>query len=204
MIWIMSGIEVFLLCIIYALYRKKEIGRIVLVLLMPFVLIPYCTVMFAYVCRQDIMQGKMFPKIAPLVMTFIPPDDLYTPLGSCVLQPNREEYILDIKHTYIGKYNIDLLFPYTGISTIPNYEVRLWVGCVVSDGDKEIFKRNPGIGDRFWGNSEYGNFCIGYDVPRDIPIGVTLRYKIIVEGDIAEHINNIGGAKVAISKGYTN
>ncbi|MFC1753625.1 hypothetical protein ACFL96_09575 [Thermoproteota archaeon] len=193
-----------LIIILFALsfvFKKKVLRLVSLVLFLIFFVIPLCFVAFLGINKDQIIQGKMLsPKIGSLLLLAVPPEDLFVPLASVDLKADQREYEFIIIHKYVGNHGAFIKFrrpesmdEITGIGL----KARL---TVEQDGEM-IYDKTSDIQSRYWGKSESGLSLNPYYVPDDLPVGIALKVKVFIEGDIGDILERFEDVKVVLCKG---
>jgi len=76
-----------------------------------------------FVLKGPIQEGKIFKNttIAPLLNLISPPPDLYLPLSTINLEPQKTEYILNFSNKYLGNHGLMVSSPKPAKEENPNY-----------------------------------------------------------------------------------
>lgn len=111
-----------------------------------------------FIFKGPIQEGKIFKNstLGPLLNLISPPPDLYLPLGTINLEPQKTEYTFRLSNKYLGNHGLMVSSPKPAKEENPNYS-DISVTLSVSDGEKELFKMGPERASQFLGIEDYGN-----------------------------------------------
>ena len=148
--------------------------------------------------KQRIQQGRFLPGLSSLFRLAFPPDDLWTPLASTSLDSSKTKYEFTFHHKYSGQHEIDIVFPKTGKTSVPQHNLSLLVS--IASRESAPFHRSSSRISSFDGISEDGLSFITYSVPDDVPVLEQVVATITLKGDIRHFLDQYGNAQLIIRK----
>ena len=155
--------------------------------------VPVILVGLLFAFKAPIQQGKIFKNttLGPLLNLVSPPPDLYNPLASIELEPEKTEYILLFSHRYIGNHALMVSSSKPVIEKNPKYD-DIAVSFSVFGSKEEVYitaNEKPG---QFWGRNDYGAFLASYKVPKDLPTSKQLTATVIISGNLKGFLERRG------------
>lgn len=154
-----------------------------------------------FILKGPIQEGKILQNttLGPLLNLIAPPPDLYNPLSSIKLEPEKTEYVLNFSNKYLGNHGLLVSSSDPAKEEYPDYS-DISVTFSVFDGQKELFKMGPERASQFSGLDDYGAFLTWYKVPRDLPVSKQLTAKVVFSGNLKGFLERRGHTELKIEK----
>ena len=184
--------------VLYALGARSR--KILAVPVVGFVLFPVVFVAVLYFSRLSIQQGRVLPGLGPILSLVFPAADLYEPLAIVPLESGKTEYELVWDHKYVGRHALAVSIPgkAKGMTAM---EPKLTVKMEVLEDEQLIFGGGTGKASLYWGKDHYGSHLAWYRVPRDQPVGISLKGTVTVtSGNLDLFLENYPGASLRVVK----
>ncbi len=190
---------IIILLVIAFLFTKKALRRIAGLLIVLFFILPLSLVIFLGIFKDQIQQGKILPKIGPLLLLISEPKDLWKPLASNIISKDRQEYEFFITHKYVG--NHDMVISFKRLEPMEIAEHNLKIRLTVEKDGKILYDRMTQKAISYWGKEDSELMFQRYEVPEDLPVNTLLKAKVYIEGDIGDFIKRYGPTKIVLKKG---
>ncbi len=176
---------------------KGTTRKISLTLLCIVLLIPLCLILLI----KPSQQGKIFPRWGKISLLFSEPADLWIPLVKAPLNKNIHEYVFPLSHTYVGHYNIEILFLEKKINVWKIDKSDISMSVSFYDSETLLFSKISSYVGGFKGSQGSGLTFIRYSLPEDLPINRKLNAEIEITGNINDFMSKYGDAQIVIKKG---
>ena len=200
MVLLLAGYAVILILLICGIAAfKGNLRKICTSLVMCLVVIPTVLICLVYVFKSEIQQGKFLPNLAPILILLSPPQDLFNPLVTENIDPNRKDYKFQFRHKYVGNHHVELAFSKNAPESKASDNLELHY--VVKNGNKVLFQQNSKVTSQYWGQNQNGLIFITYAIPQALPVNVTVDATVTVSGDIKAFLKDHGPTQVVVRKG---
>ncbi len=163
--------------------------------------IPTILVGLLFAFKGPIQQGKLLKNttIGPFLNLISPPSDLYFPLASIKMEPEKTEYILSFSHKYLGNHALTATSPKPVKEANPIYS-DISITLSISDGAIKLLSMEPNKANQFFGRTDYGAFLARYKVPKDLPVSKPLTATVIISGNLSGFLERRGATFLTIKK----
>lgn len=179
---------------------KKSRHKTFLLITTVIVITPLACILLLGAFKSQIQQGKFFPKLGTLLLLIAPPDDIWTPLGASILEPNKQEYSFEIIHKYVGNHNV--LISFKKLKSMEKAaDNNFAVSFTIEKDGKSILSKSSKQNSYYWGKTTSGIIFIRYKVPDEVPINSHLKATVLIDGNIKRFLDKYGETKLVIKKG---
>jgi hypothetical protein len=136
----------------------------------------------------------------PLINLAFPPEDLYKPLASSLLDDRENVYHFEVSHRYSGQYEVVVKAPSSpGIGV--SYEMDFIADVVLRTGGIEVLNMKllePH--SQFWGDEDGGIVLVNYRVPELVPEDRPVHIAISTSRGAESWNEQYGQSKLLVRK----